>query len=173
MALPTSRNTTYSASSPVLSADLNDIQDQIIAQYTRNPAEFILAIPAIMGFALSGTWTSSGGDGLAVTTTGTAVQWGIPIPIREGQTLKSVEYYYKRAGGTLNFDTYEHDLSASPFAQSKLGTGQSSSSGTSDTSILDDFSDMLVGAENQYHARFTNGTSGDILYGIRATIGNP
>lgn len=34
MALPTSRNTTYAASSQVKSVDLNDIQDQIIADHT-------------------------------------------------------------------------------------------------------------------------------------------
>ena len=34
MALPTSRNTTYAGSSQVKSADLNDIQDQIIADHT-------------------------------------------------------------------------------------------------------------------------------------------
>lgn len=105
MALPDSRNTTYAAGSEVKSADLNDIQDQIIA--LDNVQEKVIIAP--------GHFINEPGDLADIQQTQIKLGDGIgatrvsaPIPVRVGNVIKSALAYVQANGGadavTVNID---------------------------------------------------------------------
>ena len=99
MALPTSRNTTYIATtSEVKAADLNDIQDKIIDENTRairpknhTPAD---------GFVEAGVTAASvdGFEGSVGSVTGGSSFYYVPLDLREGDILASVDVFCVEAG---------------------------------------------------------------------------
>ena len=102
MALPTSRNTSYAPTDPPKSADLNDIQDQIIGLFGAKHGELELLIHAsgCMGrLAPAASEAHYGQDaGLVLPPA-----WGsaaaaqtfvdVPIALRAGDRVKSIEIY--------------------------------------------------------------------------------
>lgn len=98
MALPTSRNTTYAAGSQVKSADLNDLQDKVIDEYTYRKALRTRKVhwsagiqdPEEFGTVL---WdaVSSGTSGYIQTNSGGQLShWYMPIDLEVGQRLRAV-----------------------------------------------------------------------------------
>lgn len=95
--LPTSRNTDYTPASPVKSADLNDLQDQIIALWSGKHGDVVGTI-------------SAAAPGIEAATTGAAVQTPVrwtftssgaihyPLPLRQGDRLKSITFARKGDG---------------------------------------------------------------------------
>lgn len=107
MNLPGSRNTTYGASSDVLSADLNAIQDCIIGGKYGNQT---LVIPAAEFASIDApgnpitfnfpVWQDVG-----------AVRCGLRIPV--GTQIVSVEWFHDRGGaGTLTYSLNHYDMVA-------------------------------------------------------------
>lgn len=87
MSLPTSRNTSYAASSPVKAVDLNDLQDCIVG------GKFgikYLTIPAIAGAWTSG-WAIVAGN--RVESSGAAVLF-LPVPAFVGDRLGDLVIYH-------------------------------------------------------------------------------
>jgi hypothetical protein len=91
MSLPSSRNTTYTAGSPINSVDLNDIQDCIVGK--KHGAQEINISP--LSFVGDGNWTVAGAvffsDGGYINSTG-AGHCAVPIPIEEGQRITSMVF---------------------------------------------------------------------------------
>lgn len=97
MALPSTRNRTYDASTKVNPADLNDLQDSIV---DGKVGDMELLLNGIMGAVgndaanwdpVAGAYASSGG----------ATELTVVIPLRKGDRIKSVEvkYYGTGVGG--------------------------------------------------------------------------
>lgn len=96
MALPTSRNTTYAADSPIKSADLNDLQDTVVGM--KVPLHY-LHLPAAAWQARAGggavlgdhVWTFSGVSELVC-----------PLVLPVGTVIASIVWSYNRGGaGTI------------------------------------------------------------------------
>lgn len=102
MSLPSSRNTSYSASSPIKSADLNDVQDCIVAG--KHGIKY-LSIPAALARWDSG-WAFAG-SGNRVESSGSASLY-LPVPAFVGDTLGDlVVYYYGNSAADIdNIDLY-------------------------------------------------------------------
>jgi hypothetical protein len=98
MALPTSRNTTYAASSPVLSVDLNALEDCIIGN--KHPTlEMCLDASVFKGDSLAlGTMNAAGY--LSSFSAAGIVRAGVPIPV--GKRIISVEVFYSINGSAAN-----------------------------------------------------------------------
>lgn len=89
MALPTSRNTTYTAGSQVKSADLDDIQDCIISakhgDVIRNVSPFSGQVQTAGGFV------SVGGTAGYMVSTASAIL-SVSLPLTVGERIKTVSY---------------------------------------------------------------------------------
>lgn len=100
--LPTARNSTYGAATPVKSADLNDIQDCIIGL---KHADVLLHINqyAIRDFT-AGTYNID-----YVSTGGAGTLW-LPLPVKQGDRLKSLTIARKgvvTANGNLTYNLHK------------------------------------------------------------------
>ena len=93
MALPTSRNTTYGASSPILSADLNALQDQIVG--VKHPAT-----PRVLGassfLVKQGTATLGAGQWTFGAVTDLVKSLADLVVV--GDRLTTVQFCYNRGG---------------------------------------------------------------------------
>lgn len=99
--LPASRNTTYTPGSPVLSADLNALQDMVVGN--KSPSFTDWHAPSTPNSLGSGNSMANGG--IALGTTGEFV--GMPLgPIREGTriTAFSVRLLGGAIGKTVSFN---------------------------------------------------------------------
>lgn len=85
MALPISRNRTYSVGSAVVAADLNDLQDQIIALRAVRPRKLPLWLGRVAG-GLTGTFN----DDQSFTHTGGAGTLRVPMLLRAGERIQSL-----------------------------------------------------------------------------------
>jgi len=106
MALPLSRNRTYAAGSPVVAADMNDLQDQIVALQGQ-----IAALQTSLG---SGTLVVNGCDcyvdgsvdvdshGLAVLLDASArASWTVPVLVGRRLTAVRIQLIESAAGPTV------------------------------------------------------------------------
>ncbi len=88
MALPNSRNTTYNGEEPILSADLNDLQDQIVNLYASGKrSDRTRIVPPIAGELTNMDFDEPNGR-----LTSNAAPWSIAMPITctEGDRIKSI-----------------------------------------------------------------------------------
>jgi len=86
MSLPSSRNTTYVAADPVLSADLNAIQDCIVGS---KRGDFTLIVHPSMGWADPANWAMSASGYMLSAAAGALY---IPIPLITGDRIKEVTF---------------------------------------------------------------------------------
>lgn len=101
MSLPTSRNTTYAAGSPILSADLNDLQDQIVNLETKRIATYTRHIPAVGGATFDGTnWTRVVASGWVTATVLSPGDVFIQIPTLESDIITAVRGYIQQGTAT-------------------------------------------------------------------------
>lgn len=173
MALPASRNTTYAAGSQVKSADLNDLQDQIIALYQDDVVNLGMVGAYPDGANISMTTNISGrADWFFSNSAGSAEILAIPIQITAGRIIRSIRFYYREAATEqLKFEL--------AYTDATIGTGNSvasvnSTTGSSDTSTLLSASDHTVVAGRSYYAlvRKLNGISESlILSAAEMTVG--
>lgn len=140
MALPTSRNTTYAATDPVKSADLNDIQDQIIA----DSADKDYTLPIIKGVAATGTYTVST---IGVGTLGTGSQV-ILIPIDDLQVGARIRSAFVTVNANIASDTVTVEL-----MRRGSGSAIASNTGTAAAKISLSSIDHTVLADDAYYLR--------------------
>lgn len=90
--LPTSRNRTYGASSPIISADLDDIQDCIIA--TKKASSTRVFYPNYLGLVGTAPTLSGGAQQEIITAAGTSlVSWGAPSEVGDRVTSYDVDVF--------------------------------------------------------------------------------
>lgn len=108
MTLPTSRNTTYAASSPILSADLNALQDMIIgrkfpaADFPFGGTAFQLQTGTAQVGAAADNWTFSAVSQLIANL---SRSFGV------GTRLNSLKFAYNRGGaGNVTLSLYKRNI---------------------------------------------------------------
>lgn len=98
MTLPVSRNNTYSDASPVRSADLNDLQDCIIAG-KHGAITLSLGAAAFQCEDAKGHMENAGNNSfpwLRVASGETAARWHCPLPLPEGAVIETVQVHLYR-----------------------------------------------------------------------------
>lgn len=93
MALPLSRSTTYANGTPVEAADLNDLQDAIVAG---EHGEKVLALPGILAISEAGSPTS---DWYGWTFGATSQGVALPIAVHSGDRLTSASVWVNEGSG--------------------------------------------------------------------------
>lgn len=97
MGLPSSRDRTYAPGSQVESADLNDIQDQIIALSA--VTDWLAAIGGgAPGHSGDTAWSSSSSGGY-IEGASAGLDWVMPLPVRVGTTITLTAYVWTTASG--------------------------------------------------------------------------
>lgn len=155
MALPVTRNTTYAATDPVKSADLNDIQDQIIAVANgrRNAYKKVISLTMASEGLAGGDLTISGSRINLFQIPGSAVVVNVGLDLEVGSRLLEVVLFAsKTAGGVLSCDVL-HNIRTDP------GLG-ATSLGLSSTTVTGEFSigpalNHTVLEDNRYYLVIT------------------
>lgn len=161
MALPLTRNTTYAVGTEVKSADLNDIQDQIIDLHTYRVEDKVDHVLAVEGPLVNGNFTFAP----SIWTATAAHNHMIPLPLRPGDVLQSIDVLIDRAaavsmnlvvfnapntgGDTLIGGTWS-DVSVNP----TVGSPQIYTLNGTDYTVLDEKLYLII----------TAGQSGDKVY---------
>ncbi len=125
MALPVTRNTTYAPNDPVLSADLNDIQDQIIALAAGRRVSYKKILSLTNWVEIGGTSdvTIQGGRLTVSTPGGTrAVDGGLEFEV--GDRLDEIRCFLrsKSAAGNFTMTLYRAARADSVLSQVTIGT---------------------------------------------------
>jgi hypothetical protein len=104
MALPTSRNTTYTPDSPVKSYDLNDLQDKQIDSWNGKHGDRVLLLPLASAYE-SGTWVKASTQWVADANP-SGLTW--MVPLHDGDRLREVRCMCESnvAGDTVISVTY-------------------------------------------------------------------
>ena len=136
MSLPSSRNTTYAATSPVKSADLNLIQDCIIGGKHGTLTKQVGISPSCPGYA-----NASG-----IATSGGALSSGMIIPLHVGDRIATVRAYVNdNATGPTKVRLQFGKINAGAFVQ--LATVLSSGLGGDQTLTLSALAKTLLTGE--------------------------
>lgn len=172
MSLPESRNTSYAASSPIKSADLNDLQDCIIDG--KHGLKY-MTIPAIAGHYASG-WSIIG-NGNRLESTGAAVLFLPVAPTFVGDRLSDlVIFHYGNAAADIDgIDLYTVAPLPSGTATSRntSGTGTVTNPPASLVAkvvAIDDY--VLDNYENAY-IRISVNAAGIQIYGAMVGVTRP
>jgi len=173
MSLPTSRNRTYAATSPIRSADLNDMQDCIVA-YKHGSLQLPLSAAAFQPNALANGDYAAGTVPLLTTAT---TRWlfthtttsgqrglGASVPLPAGTRITSVKFLYTRGGGTLVFEVFK----ALAGVASSLGSASdNSSSGV--TTITISGINYTIETDATVTVMFAGGSTSDAFGGAIVT----
>jgi len=175
MALPLSRNHTYSPSDPVRANDLNDIQDRIIALHGREIEVKTLNLSPLAGTGNTAADFSAASSGVTADSNGS---WHIPLPLLAGDTLLTVRFYHNLVTGHSNSfsikavyltgaATPEPPVNAAVGEDTEvvIGTGVLASTLLSPNfALLDD---------EQLHLEWSAPSAGDLLIGVAVTFARP
>lgn len=161
MTWPEDRLRTYTADSPVRSTDLNELQDAHIGMLHGLVPVFIdaSAFVAVVGAPVYIGVSSAGW----IVGASEAVEAPIPM-LRPGATVDSIEFFYKRASGTISFELKRRRTNSSTPAQLAL---VSVASGTSDTSQILDSATATAGSMPQTAA--LGGSGGPFVARVSST----
>lgn len=155
MPLPTERNTTYAANDPVKSADMNSIQDQIIAA---KHGDVIVDFSPLL--AAAGSWTYNANGYITSAQNGT--QGNVPLPVLpQGARIKSIRILVS-GDGVSELDWALHKLSAA-MVDSIVGVLQTvTNPGAAWQVVTYDIPDTALGANETWFLAFvtTGGGTG-------------
>lgn len=169
MSLPLSRNTNYAAGSQVKSADLNAIQDEIIAAYTRVGGDREIwidasgfrqasgassAVFALNEATFGSRWTFVDPDTLASAISG----------IRQGERIKAIKLRGVSTGGTFYAKLFRRLSTANP---TQIGSTLTHANTTTDQ-VHTLVSPETVDAGDQFFAivATADGTADPVFYGF-------
>lgn len=128
MTLPESRNTTYAQGVQIKSADLNDIQDQIIGG---KHGDKVLMLPGCAFVPASGGNPPVALDGILIGNAGGTGQGNAPLPLHVGDRIKSiVVYVYEDAAAAFTATYYAIDVTTQSGSTLDSGTDASGGAGT-------------------------------------------
>lgn len=165
MALPTSRNTTYAAGSQVKSADLDDIQDQIIALEAHRHDDRVLVIgPPQAAFA-------AGASDEYIASGGAAETFKLEIPLLVGDQIKSIDCYVKGGGGTTHTARLWEETNTAG-----TRTDKGSVTITNDTNFQTrtiNPTDYTLATGKRSYVSFEAGAAGLRVYSIQVTYNRP
>lgn len=163
MGLPTSRNTNYSPGSPVYSADLNDIQDQIIALYNGAHGDRELQVLPGSGLVFAGTASVAL---IQVNLLADVDEVYFPLLLVAGQRIKAVavNVVSNSSGHQVDLDVFAHPTN--------LGNANISTTGEL---AVTGISHSVASGEHLYARVQRNGAGGSAvgINQIRVTFDKP
>ena len=127
MALPTSRNRTYTTDTPVDPNDLNDIQDAMIGGWHGEKTIHLAPATGMINNSVAegSLWKFITNGGGYYGSGGGGTDEGIcfPLPLSEGDRLKSVKVFLRdtTAGHEVDSNIYIGGIT-SPYAATQIGT---------------------------------------------------
>lgn len=140
MALPVSRNTNYAPTDPVKSADLDDVQDQIIAlaDGLRNSRKIILPLAHAVEVGTSGDVTINGLK-IATVAPGFTTAANLGIPLEVGDTIEAITFYgSKDSTGNLTVKMYRDVRTDTGLGQTEMASATITATGEGTTSSITD-----------------------------------
>lgn len=174
MSLPSSRNTTYVASDPVKSADLNAIQDCIVAGQHGSMEKFIPCTEAqIISAGPTRILDANGLPAIQASGASQVVVQAIPLPVGSRfPALNPPQVYHKRAGGTLVFKLFE--VNAQAGTRTQRGDTLNVAAGTTLTfSGFTTWPAVSLASHEWLLLEWTSGAASDLYYGLRAFFDHP
>ena len=169
VALPTSRNRTYSTGTPIDPTDMDDIQDQIIAARTGSSSGTFHAIdsPAIQG-SLSFSTPVQGVPGWV--SSGAGQKHRIRIALPTGYKIKSIDWHFDGADGSTKTLRLKRATTNNGLSDNTVTGWDTTSTASVVTELTQDGPDEVIGAfngpEDVYYAEFTSGANGDEFFGV-------
>lgn len=99
-----------------------------------------------------GTGGISNSGGTFFVSGGSGTDWFLPVPLKVGDRVKSITWYYQRGAGTLTFSFRATTLSAGTDAD--VGTPPTSAAGTTYTNITQSAINKTLVSTEGYYLRF-------------------
>lgn len=171
MSLRTSRNRTYGPGDPVVSADLNDIQDGII-YLNKAHEERTEPVSCLEGLVLQGAIDT--GNYFWYSTSTTQLH-SLPLPLKEGDRIKSiVSTIYRNGANPMNLMVYKQtNTGASSLIGATWDDAAVSPTLTTVSQDTLDGTDYTVAAGEKLIFRIITGNAGDRLYKLAVTFDRP
>lgn len=170
MSLPSSRNTTYVASDPIKSADLNALQDCIVSGKHGELEKFFPCTEAqiVSGAGPTRVYDAANIPVIQASGAGQVIVQAIPLPVGcRFPVSNGPQVYYKRAGGTLTFKLFEVDGSIP--SRTQRGNTLSVAAGTTFTFTgFTSFPAVVLSSHEWLMVEWTSGAALDLYYGVRA-----
>jgi len=158
MALPDSVNTVYAEGSQVLSDDLNDLQEQIVADHEPK------LIPAINGAAPNGSAATVSSTARYVIAGAAGATWVVSLPVTIGRKIDALRYYFERVSGDQSWSFRRIDVTDGTEEVLSLHTYNSA---TGFQSSMSSGQDHTVEAGFLYQVVWTSGHEDDLFLGIK------
>jgi hypothetical protein len=138
MALPTTRNKSYAIGDAVRAADLNDLQDQVIA--LAHPAPRPRHISPLAGAYGPASVSSQFAVALGTAFLGSLTDlFGVPIELVQGERITQVQARVKPAGsadqGTMKLYRTESTVFSGQ-TRTQVGATQTTATGSTNTQLL-------------------------------------
>lgn len=164
MALPVSRNRTYSVGSPVVAADMNDLQDQVIGAYAGKRGNRRVIVPAIAGMGTTGITITNGGCFMADP----AGVLQVPLPVEYGALVTRMEVRVDPAASGTMSALFLKRTAAGVLTQ--LGSTQVSSGAAAQTLAVT--TSELVNVDSMFYAEVivSNSSSHLVLFAAIETL---
>lgn len=179
MTLPASRNRTYAPNSPVRSADLNDIQDNIVGGKHGDKILTIAATAGEVATAAGGAWNLAAGFGVVghawVSPSLANLSVSFSLPLHIGDRIKSVRALVKDTAGGHTLDM-QLVKSTSTFTQTQIGTTQTSAGDGSDQTLSVSGLTATIASGNFYYVVVGNNdttVTTHRIYGVEVTYDRP
>lgn len=165
MALPLSRNTTYSPNAPVKSNDLNDVQDCVIAgkhgarTLTYGAAAFQPAYASLFNLTDGATVMTIGGGGIA------AAELDLHLPV--GTKLTAITVYGSNpTAGVANLKIAARDVTSSG-APTTIASG-TMAAGAAYGGVVLAVADRVIAAHERIYVQVSLSVNGFVLGGLVA-----
>jgi len=183
MALPLTRNTTYSPDSVVRSADLNDIQDNIVnLQLGEFVTARVLHLPAAAAMQYQSDWTayddSVDSNMLLSIATGDVLR--LPIPLVVGDRIRSLTAFVRSTTGTgPNVKLFKQLMFAAGTGTAATGTvtqvgstATATAAATHQDLTISGLTETIT-ARYQYFLKVTAGAGAQLFFGAEITYDHP
>ena len=163
MALPTSRNTSYTASAPVKSADLNDLQDAIVAAWH---GDVSLWLPAPLWQVETG---GSGGHVDGTYTFGGATTIVCPLVLPVGTFIDAIDWHYNRnSAGTVTTSLRRRNI-VTGAAAADVGAANADSTGAA-LEVFNQDPNHTIETDYAYWLRVNCSNVANVFWGARLAI---
>lgn len=181
MALPISRNRTYTAPSQIASADLNDLQDWVIANYAGTHGDRVLQISSLEAIyldVLASNFVPSilGLEALTGAVGAETMYCYLPIRLLRGDRVKIVKGFFREsssAGNEIDMRFYRLNMSTTSATQIGATASTSGSGGDSHQQIAITGLTETVALDMSYLLEVRFRVEGQRFHGVEITYDHP